>query len=62
MTIRQIIELLNDTETKYIHKIYSIEEGWCYITSRSGARLKLTPDMPNKIIYEVINQVQLNNK
>lgn len=71
MTIRQIVdlinffdeeEMINHSNYKPIHKIYSIEEEWCYITSKSGARLKLTPDLPNSVVYEAINQVILNNK
>lgn len=62
MTIQKIVVLLNEEGTKHIHKIYSIDNEWCYITSKSGARIRLSPDMSNELIYESINQVLLNNK
>ena len=50
MTIEKIIEVLDQPENKDIHRIYDSSEGWCYITSRRGERMKLSPDYTDEYV------------
>ena len=59
LNLNDVVRMLNtDEKYKGIHKIYSIEGGWIYLSDRFARRYKITPATSWHTVYELIDKVQ----
>jgi hypothetical protein len=58
----RVIDRLNSEECAGIHKIYSVNLGFAYLTDRRGVRHKLEEGMSETRISEIIDLVKRVNQ